>query len=182
MLKIKLKPLESFNPDTNQFEYEEGGTVRFEYSLRILYEWEGKWKKVFLDKNEELTGEEILDFYKMMALDPFDDAFLTPTVMRELSKYISESNTATKFTTYDGMSPKRGTGSGKVYTSEEIYAMMFSAGIPLEFEDRNLNRLLVMLRIISNNNAPPKKMSRSEVLRQNAQLNAQRRAKHKTKG
>lgn len=181
MLTINLGTLEYFDPETSQFEYEEGGVVRFEYSLKTLYDWEGRWKKAFLDNKVKLTSEEIIDFYRRMALDPFDTRFLTKEVMTKLSQYIADSNTATKFRTPVGTtgSAKR---SGKIYTAEEIYALMFNAGIPMEFEHRNLNRLLVILKVISINNSPPKKMSKADVLKQNAKINAERKAKYNTKG
>lgn len=181
MLVIDLGRLEYFNPQSSQFEYEDGGVVRFEYSLKVLYDWEGKWKKAFLDSKVKLTSEEIIDFYRRMALDPLDTKFLTKRVMTKLAQYVSDSGTATKFTTPKGVtgSPR---GSGKIYSAEEIYALMFNAGIPMEFEHRNLNRLLIILKIISINNSPPKKMSKSDVLKQNAKLNAERRAKYNTKG
>lgn len=180
MLTLDLGRIEHFDPSTSEFEYEEGGIVRFEYSLKVLYDWEGKWKKAFLNEKVELSKEEIMDFYKRMAVDPFDPKFLTKEVMQKLSRYIADSNTATKFRT-----PTEGSGGnqkGKTYTSEEIYALMFGAGLPMEFEHRNLNRLLVILKVISLNNSPPKKMSKNDVLTQNAKLNAQRRAKYNTKG
>ena len=182
MLTIDLGNIEYYDPTKNEFTYEEGGIVRFEYSLRVLYEWEGVWKKPFLDKNVKLTSDEIIDFYCRMALDPFDIRFLTNKVMNKLANYISDSSTATTFRTPDGEGGSRVNRDGKIYTSEEIYSLMFSAGIPLDFEDRNLNRLLIILRIISSKNSPPKKMSRSDVLKQNAKLNAERKARLKTKG
>lgn len=183
MLTIDLGTLEGYDSKENQFVYETGGIVRFEYSLKVLYDWEGRWKKAFLNDKIDLTKEEIIDFYCRMALDPFDTKFLTKEVMDELSRYIADSNTATTFRSVDGSNGgvKRNR-AGKVYTAEEIYALMFSAGVPLEFEHRNLNRLLVILKVISINNSPPKKMSRADVLNQNAKLNAARRAKYNTKG
>jgi hypothetical protein len=52
----------------------------------------------------------------------------------------------------------------------------------MEFENRNLNRLMTILRIISLKNEPPKKMNRQDIMRQNAELNRQRREQLKTKG
>lgn len=180
MITIDFGTIESFDEKTNAFTYDEVGKIRFEYSLKVLYEWEGKWKKAFLNEREVLTNEEIVDFYVKMALDPFDKEYLTKEVMKILAKYISNPNTATRFSS-------RGPGgssntNGKVYTAEEIYARMFTEGIPLEFEHRNLNRLLTILRIISLNNSPPEKMSRADIMSQNAKINAQRKAKHQTKG
>lgn len=161
--------------------YEEGGTVRFEYSLKVVYDWEGKWQKSFL--KGELTDDEWFDFYMMMALDPIDEKFMTHEVMDTLAKYIGNSNTATKFSSnQQGQNGNNGSTKGKIYTAEELYALMVMANVPLEFEYRNLNRLLVTLRIISSYNNPPKKMSKQDVYRQNASLNAQRKAKLQTKG
>lgn len=177
MITIDLGSIEEYDADLNEFIYHAGGIVRFEYSLKVVYEWEGKWKKPFL--KGESTDEELMDFYKRMALDPFDIRFLTNDLIRTLNEYISNTNTATIFTSHsqDGVS-----GKSKIYTSEEIYANMIAAGIPLEFENRNLNRLLTTLKIISIRNEPPKKMAKQDILKQNSSLNEQRKAMLKTKG
>lgn len=179
MITINLGSLEYYDDSSNQFIYEEGGIVRFEYTLKVVYEWESRWKKPFL--KGELTEEELIDFYMTMAMDPLDEKFLTNDVMQILADYIKDTNTATTFST-----PKTIDGGvvtkPKIYTAEEIYALMFSAGVPIEFENRNLNRLLVVLRIIGNYNNPPKKMSKQDILKQNASLNAQRKAQMKTRG
>lgn len=179
LLTIDLGVVEEYDNDKNEFVYHTGGIVRFEYSLKAIYEWEGKWKKPFL--TSELTDDEYLDFYKTMALDPIDDLFLTHTVVREIAKYVSEAHTATSFaSTVPQASGKN--RSGKFLTSEEIYANMFSAGVAIEFEERNFNRLLTILKIISLHNEPPKKMAKQDVLKQNASLNEQRKAMLNTKG
>lgn len=184
VITLDLGTLEYFDSDKNQFVYEEGGIVRFEYSLKTLYEWEGKWKKPFM--KGDLTEEEAFDFYMRMALDPIDEKFMTHEVIEVLSNYIKDTHTATKFSSVNTPQNRQNGNNSprtvKAYTSEELYALMFEAGVPLEFENRSLNRLLVILKIISNRNTPPKKMSKQEVLRQNAHLNAQRKAKLKTRG
>lgn len=183
LITIDLGSIEYYDSEKNEFVYEDGGKVRFEYSLKMLYEWEGKWKKPFLKESQDLTSEEALDFYMMMALDPIDEKFMTGEVMKKLSDYINDSQTATKFSSHGNSQNGNNTPSkGKVYTAEELYAMMITAQIPLEFENRNLNRLITILRVISNNNEPPKKMSKQDILRQNAQLNAERRRRMKTRG
>ena len=60
MLVIDLGTTEYFNPVTEEFEYENKGILRFQYTLKILYEWEGKWQKAFLDQNVKLTADEIV--------------------------------------------------------------------------------------------------------------------------
>jgi hypothetical protein len=178
MLTIDLGNIEYFDSDKNEFVYETGGTVRFEYSLKAIYEWEGTYKKPFLKC--ELTYNEMITLYKCMALDKFDLKFITNDVSKMISDYISDINTATTFSN----NSTNATGSAKktAHTSEEIYAMMFSSGIPLEFENRNLNRLLTILRVISVQNNPPKKMSKNEILKENSNLNKQRKAQMNTKG
>lgn len=181
MISIDLGTLEYYDDNSNQFVYDEGGVVRFEYSLKAVYDWECKWKKPFL--KGEINEEEILDFYMTMALDPIDEKFMTGEVMDKLSSYISDPNTATTFTTTDNsQNANKTSNKGKIYTAEELYALMIMSNIPLEFENRNLNRLLTILRIISSYNSPPKKMSKNEIYKQNAELNRQRREKLKSKG
>lgn len=181
MITIDLGTIEYYDSSTNQFAYDNGGVVRFEYSLKAIYDWESKWLKPFLKGN--LTYEETIDFYMMMALDPIKEQFLTDSVMEMLSKYISDSHTATTFTSVeDDQNSNKSTNKGKFYTAEELYALMFMASVPIEFETRNLNRLLTVLRIVSSYNSPPKKMSRQDIYKQNASLNEQRKAMLKTKG
>lgn len=177
MIRIDLGVIEYFDDSKKKFVYKNGGFVEFEYSLKAIYEWEGIWKKPFI--NKEHSNDEILHFYKLMADRDFDDEFLTIEITNMLSKYIGESHTAT---TFSNQEVQNGSRSSKILTSEEIYAMMFDAGIPLEFENRNLNRLMVMLKVISNRNNPPKKMSKQDILKQNSELNRQRREMLKTKG
>lgn len=181
MITIELEDIEYFDGSTNTFEKIKGGTVRFEYSLKVLYDWENKWRKPFLKGN--LTEEETIDFYKTMALDKVDEEFLTSEVAMILANYIKDDNTATKFSSpQSGQNGNSFTSRSKTQTAEEIYALMFSAGIPLEFENRNLNRLLAILRIINSHNSQPKKMSKQDIMKQNATINEQRKAEMKTKG
>lgn len=180
MITIDLGTLEYYDSEKNEFVYEEGGKVRFEYSLKMLYEWEGKWKKAFLKGNKNLTTEEAVDFYIMMALDPIDKKFMTGEAMETLSKYVNDPQTATTFA--DGQNGNTSPSKGKIFTSEELYAMMITSNVPLDFENRNLNRLITILRVISVQNTPPKKMSKNDIYRQNAALNAERKARLNTKG
>lgn len=181
MITIDLGTIEYFDGSTNSFSYEKGGVVRFEYSLKALYEWEGRWRKPFL--KGELTEKELVDFYMTMAMDPIEEKFLTHDVMMILADYIKDTNTATTFSSGpEGQNGNNPLSKKKLYTAEELYAMMFSAGVSIEWETRNLNRLFVVLNIIGSYNNPPKKMSKQDIMKQNASLNAQRKAKLKTKG
>jgi hypothetical protein len=181
MIAIDLGTIEYYDDKNNEFVYDKGGIVRFEYSLKVIYEWEGRWKKPFLKGG--LTDEEQMDFYKRMALDPVEERFITTEVGNVLAEYIKEAHTATTFTSFDeGQTGGNKMPSGKIYTAEEFYAMMFSAGVDISFENRNLNRLMTVLRIISSQNEPPKKMNKQDIMRQNAELNRKRREQLKSKG
>lgn len=181
MISIDLGSTEYYNDAKNEFEYEEGGVVRFEYTLKVLYDWECKWRKPFLKL--ELTDEEWTDFCHMMALDPCDKKFLTNDVKKLLANYIQDQQTATTFSApLEGQNGNNGPKKAKMQTAEELYALMFEAGVPIEFENRNLNRLLIILKIIGSHNNPNPKMSKQDILKQNKSLNAQRKAQMKTRG
>lgn len=176
MIELNLGVLEYYNEDSNEFVSRDFGIVRFEYSLKAIYDWEGTWLKPYIGST--LTDEEQFDFYLKMALDKVEPEALTHDILVILASYVSRQHTATTFTD----DPQGQKGINRKSTSEEFYAMMLAAGIPLEFEYRNFNRLLTILRIHSNKNAPPKKMSKEDILRQNSELNKQRRAQLNTKG
>lgn len=180
VIEIDLGTMEYYDEDKNEFVYEDGGVVRFEYSLKSVYDWEARWKRPFL-KNDH-TPEEIKDFYLTMAIDPIDPKFMNRRVMETLSSYVGSTPTATTFTSRQNNQNGNSLGIGKVYTAEEIYGLMFLNHIPLEFETRNLNRLLVILRVITSYNQPKEKMDQSDIYEQNRKLNEERKAKYGTKG
>ena len=180
MIEIDLGTLEYYDDVSNEFHYETGGIVQFEYSLKAMYEWESKWGKAFL--RGEYKTNELKDFFLRMALSPVDGKFITHEVMEELSEYVANKNTATTFSEVPNSQNGNKSNIAKVYTSEEIYALMFMNQIPLEFESRNLNRLLVILRVINDYSQPKKKMTTTDVYSQNRKLNEERKKKYGTKG
>lgn len=178
LLSMDLGTLDYYDSENEEFVYKEIGVVNFEYSLRAVYDWEAIWKKPFL--NGSHSHEELTSFYQLMADRDIEIDAITHDVSEALAKYIGDSQTATKFTEVEGQNGYK--GRSKVTTSEEIYALMAESHIPLEFENRNLNRLLTILRVLASRNSPKKKMSRDDILRQNASLNAQRKAMYNSKG
>jgi hypothetical protein len=59
---------------------------------------------------------------------------------------------------------------------------MFTLGISKECEKWHLARLLTLIRVCSEKNAPKKKMSNKEVLEQQKMINDARRKKFNTRG
>lgn len=181
MITIEFKPQELYNEETSEFITTSKKEVTFEYSLASVAKWESKWKRPFL--NSELRTDDLstLDFFTMMAID--EELMLeelTDDICSKLINYINDPQTATTFSMHSINSES---SSAKVYTSEEIYAIMFLNGVPIELENINLRRLLVILKIISiYNNPDQKKMSKQEIISQNRKLNEERKKQYNTRG
>lgn len=154
-------------------------TLQLEHSLVSISKWEAKWHKPYLSDTEK-SYEEIIDYVRCMTLtqniNPEVYQFLTNDNVSRITEYINNPMTATTFTVN-----KRppGRSSRKKITAETIYFQMISFGIPVEFQKWHLNRLLALIRMCDIENSPKKKMSKGEVLRQNAAINAKRRKKYK---
>lgn len=181
MLQIRI-PLtaEGWDEEKEEFVLPEEQVLNLEHSLISLSKWESTWCKPFYSKKEK-TNEEIIDYVKCMTLtrnvDPDVYNHLTDENFRQIYKYIEAPMTATTFSN---------TGNGKknreTVTSELIYYWMISLNIPSEYEKWHLNRLVTLIEVCSIKNAPPKKRSKSEIMRQNAALNAERKKQLNTKG
>ena len=72
--------------------------------------------------------------------------------------------------------------SNEVITNELIYYWMTELNIPFSCEKWHINRLFTLIEVASIKKQPPKKMSKSAIMRQNHSLNAARRAKYGTRG
>lgn len=161
-------------------------TLTLEHSLISLSKWESKWHKPYL--SSQLTLEETKDYIRCMTLtqnvpqEVFDR--IGPDVIKQVADYISDPMTATWFT--DDKTPgngmKKGKMKGEIVTSEVIYYWMISGQVPMECQKWHLNRLLTLIRVIGEKNKPAQKMSKGDLTRKYAQLNAQRKAAMHTRG
>lgn len=180
MLKITIPSMEIYDPEENLFINTKEQTLSLEHSLVSISKWESKWRKPFLSKDSK-TIEELKDYVRCMTLtqnvDPDLYKFIPESVIRTVLDYIDEPMTATWFRD-DKSKPK----SREVITSEIIYYWMIAQGIPFECQKWHLNRLLTLIRVCSEKNAPQKKMGKKELLSRNKALNAARRKAHKSKG
>lgn len=180
MLQITIPDTELWDSKKCEFIIRAGQTLKLEHSLVSLSKWESKWHKPFLGKND-MTDEEVRDYVRCMTItqnvDPSIYNYLSDENYRQIKEYIQDSMTATTFS--DAKTTK---GSRKIITAEVIYSWMISLQIPIEFEKWHLNRLITQIRVCSALNQPGKKMSKSEIMKQNAALNAARRQKLNSKG
>lgn len=180
MLRITVPASEYFDEQKNEFLYQKETTLQLEHSLVSLSKWESKWKKPFLGKGEK-TSEETLDYVRCMTVtqnvNPEVYDRLTNENIRMINDYIGDSMTATTFYERGPGRPNR-----EIITSELIYYWMIANSIPPEYQKWHLNRLLTLIRVCTIKNSPPKKRSKNEIMRENAALNAARRAKLGTTG
>ncbi len=180
MLYITVPSAELFDQRTQTFMMVPEQKLQLEHSLVSLSKWESKWKRPFLHVDK--SGEEMRDYIRCMTITPHVNPLvylnLTAENVEEIRKYIDDSMTATTF------SDKRlkGRPSKEIVTSELIYYWMIDRGIPVEFEKWHLNRLMTLIRICDIKDTPQKKMSKRDILAENAMLNNARRARHHTRG
>ncbi len=180
MLTITVLGGEAFNEETQEFSYPEAVELELEHSLVVLQKWESKHEKPFLGGSEK-TPEEVIDYVKMMIQTPGVNLDIVESFTQEnfdqISAYMNAKMTATWFS-----DNPQGKKSSEVITAELIYYWMSSFSIPLEFEHRHINQLFTVLRIHSLKSQKPKKMSKSEALRQQRELNAQRKKELGSRG
>lgn len=180
MLRITIPANELWDDAKGEFIPIKEQTLQLEHSLVSLSKWESKWCKSFFSR-EEKTSEETLDYIKCMTLTqnvkPETYKCLTRENIEEINAYIEAPMTATVFS-----DRPMGSGGRETITSELIYYWMIALNIPFECQKWHINRLLTLIRVCEIKNAPPKKMSKGEIMSRNAALNAARRKKYGTKG
>ena len=178
MLEIIVPGREFFDEDKNEFVVTKSTKLTLEHSLISLSKWESKWEKPFLSSDK--TVPETIDYIRCMTLtqnvDPLVYNSLNNENVQDVVKYIEAPMTATK------VKSQKYARNSETVTAELIYYWMIALNIPFECQKWHLNKLLTLIEVCSIKNQPQKKMSRSEILRSNRELNAARRAKYKTKG
>lgn len=178
-LIVPLEP-EKWDEEKEEFIEPKTVTLQLEHSLISLSKWESKWCKAFLSQ-KEFTPEEILDYIKCMTT--------TPNVKPEVYEHLTQMNvdTIVKYIyapmTATVVREPRGPGRDHdVVTSELIYHWMIEMQIPFECQRWHLNRLMTLVKVRIAKTTPPKRMSKSEIMRRNSELNALRRAQSHSKG
>ena len=178
-IAVPLGP-EYWDEEKEEFIEPKTATLQLEHSLISLSKWEAKWCKAFLSK-KELSAEEILDYIKCMTITPNVKpevyGFLTTDNIDAIVKYINAPMTAT--TVRDN---NRSKINNEIVTSELIYHWMIELQIPFECQKWHLNRLTTLIKVRIAKTTKAKPMSRAEIMRNNAALNAARRKQLNSKG
>ena len=177
MLEIEIPAEEYFDEATGEFVTRDSTTIRLEHTLYAIAKWESKWKKPFLDQaygQEQKTVKEWLDYIKDMTLneEPIPDEVylsLSQSEYNRILNYINDPMTAARF-------KDKPNSSNQFITADLVYYWMSALQIPFECEHWHFNRLMALIRVASINQEQPQKMSRSQILQQNAEINRARRA------
>lgn len=190
-LTITIQPKELFDEANNRFINVKETTLVLEHSLISISKWEAKFKKPFLVEGALDSIEKVLYYIKCMTISPqnVDEVVytcLSEDQVKEIVAYIEDPMTATWFAEDKMPEATKKRKRKEVQTSEVIYWQMIALQIPQGFEKWHLNRLLTLIRVCAAKNeeqyGDKKKMSKGDLLKRNAALNAQRRAKLGSKG
>ena len=181
MLKITVPGIEKWDESRQEFITTKETELALEHSLVSVSKWESKWHKYFIG-NDDLNREMLLDYIRCMTLtqnvDPDVYYALDENAINKIIDYIKDSHTATWFS-----EDTKSKANSRILTSELIYYWMVALQIPFECQKWHLNRLLTLIRVCNEeNNQEGKKMSQSEIMRRNKEINEQRKKMLKTHG
>ena len=179
-ITVTIPETEMYDPVTEKVTRLKERTITLEHSLLSISKWESKWHKPYLSRDQK-TQEEALDYIKCMTIttnvpDEYYLALGSKNIQKIVS-YIEDPMTATTIKKQD-QKPSR-----EIVTSELVYYWMTALQIPFDpCQKWHFNRLMTLIEVASIKNAPPKKMSKRDILSQNHALNAARRARLHSKG
>lgn len=180
MLTITVPLSEDYDEATQQF-ITTGYRLELEHSLASLSKWESVFKKPFLSDGEKTIEETLFYIRECMVLtkNPPEEIFqkLSKENYAEIQSYINDKRSATWFN-----DPKNRPGTKPIITSAVIYGWMVALRIPFETQHWHLDELFTLVRVCNEQSKPPKKMGRGEAARQQASLNAKRKAEMGTRG
>lgn len=180
MLELTVTTNEVYDEEKEEFLPSESFTIQLEHSLVSMSKWESHFEKPFFNQNEK-TPEETEWYIKAMVISSGVSSEMLSKLNRDhyakINEYIQAKMTATWFNEVSGKTAGRET-----ITAEVIYYWMISLNIPFECQHWHLNRLLTLVKVCNEKNAPKKKMSPQEIAKRNQDLNARRKAALKTKG
>ena len=168
---------EYWDNDKQEFSYPTKATITLEHSLLSISKWEAKWHKPYMGSENKTPGE-FFSYIQCMSLkgeiDNTTIASLTRKNLEDILNYIEDPMTAT--TVKEDSSSVCGVPKTFV-TSELLYSYMVNYRIPVEFEKWHLNRLLILIKVLNEQNKEPKKRSERELIRDYAKIREANRKK-----
>lgn len=179
-IKITIPKGSFYDEEKNEFIDLPETKIVMEHSLVSISKWESKWHIPYLTDKPK-NKEQTIDYLRCMTItqnvDPNVYYFIPDSELLRIKSYIEDPMTATTISEEEGKGKM-----SKVLTTEVLYYYMISYNIPWEFEKWHLNRLLMLIRVCSEENKPKKKMSKKQAMSKYASLNAARRSHLKSKG
>lgn len=174
MLSIDVPRIELWDSKKEEFSYVEPFTLKMEHSLYAVSKWEARWHKAFFTKKEK-TAEEVLDYFRCMALEDlpsnFSFRFLRSEDVDAIDQYTRTPMTAT----YISSSGEESENKQKdTVTSELIYFWMFSYGIPMDCQYWNIGKLFALLHVFNVKTQikkGKKKTSKKELIKRYSEIN-----------
>lgn len=178
-ISIYVQGTELWDSNSQMFCSSKPQTLILEHSLISISKWESKYHKMFLETKDK-TGVELLDYIKCMTINgnvpDMTYYALSEKNLRDILDYMDDSMTASSV-----FDPPRKSRSEPV-SSELIYYWMIQYGIPFECEKWHINRLLMLIKICTRKNASMTKADKAAMDQRRAAINAQRKAKMKSRG
>lgn len=180
MLKLIVPVEEGYDESTNQYFVVKAFVLELEHSLASLSKWESIFEKPFLSSTDK-TPEEVAEYIELMLLTPDVPVDVMSRLgaahFAKINEYIGSKQSATTINEVQKAGKSR-----EIITAEIIYYWMVSMQIPFECQYWHLNRLLTLIKVINQKNAPAQKIGRQEAARRQRELNEQRRAQLNTRG
>lgn len=164
-ITITVPSIELFDERTSTFISSKETTFKLKHSLYAISDWEGIWKKSFLETFEKnMSYDEFFSYVECMCITPNvnPEIFkaLTKENIQDIYKYMNDPACATTFVNRDPNAQMR---KKEIVTAEIVYYWMFAQQIPKECEKWHFNKLMALIRVCSIKNDPhPKKMSKAE--------------------
>lgn len=182
MLQVVVPGVEFYDEVKNEFIELGEETLNLEHSLVAISKWESKHHRSFL-AHKDKTNEEMMDYIKCMTINKVSQYVyqrLTKENFERIKEYIEDPMTATYINRVD-----TSTGPKDTVTAELIYYWMVALQIPFECQYWHLNRLMALIEVCNIKNkaaSGTSKMSKGDIMRKNAALNAARRRQAGSRG
>ena len=171
-----------FDEENNKFIYVPRTVLTLRHSLVSISEWEMKYKIPYMLTGRKWSEEETLYYMKCMTVGdiPDDNVYraIPYNVQLEIREYINDPLTAARIKEMAGARK-----NNQDVTSDLIYAWMVMLQMPAQpYETWHLERLITLIKTVSAEQAPKKKMTTQEVYDRYMEINERNRAKFNSKG